>query len=139
MAEMAAAIVLLTAGGLLYVAFRPRTLLLFSVADSLGLGTVIDQLRAMTAGIAVPPFAVYSLPGGLWAASYILAVDSIAWRQPWKGRLLAAAVIPLIGVASEVMQWAGMLPGKPDMADALCYAAPLLAYGGLCVSAFNNN
>ena len=119
---------LLLAGGLLYLLFRPRTLLLFCVADAMGAAQVVDNWRTATAAWHLPAFMVNNLPGGLWAASYMLIVDTLLVGKPWRARLAAVSVIPLTGVASELLQALHLLPGTPDLADAVCYLAPLLLY-----------
>ncbi len=127
-AERVAGVLLLVAGGLIYLLFRPRVLLMFLVADSMNAGGMVDSLRHWAAGTAMPPFAVYSLPAGLWTASYVLIADSFTRTQPTAGRLLATAIVPALGLASELMQWAGMLPGTADAADAVCYLVPYLVF-----------
>lgn len=119
---------LLLVGGLLYLLFRPRTLLLFCVADALGAASVVDGWRAAVADWHLPAFAVHNLPGGLWAVSYMLIVDALLAGRPWQARLAAVSVIPLAGAASELMQALHLLPGTPDVADAVCYLLPLAIY-----------
>lgn len=126
--QLLSAFVLLLAGGLLYLLFRPRTLLLFCVADALGATEAVDSWRAMVASWQLPVFVVHNLPGGLWAASYMLIADALMAGKPWRARLAAVSVIPLTGVASELLQTMHLLPGTPDMADAVCYLAPLFLY-----------
>ena len=127
-AERVAGVLLLVAGGLIYLLFRPRVLLMFLIADSMNAGGLVDSLRLMAADAKVPPFVLYSLPAGLWAASYVLIADSFTRTQPVAGRLLATAIIPALGLASELMQWGGLLPGTADISDAVCYMVPYLVY-----------
>lgn len=126
--QVAAGLVTLIAGGLVYVLHRSRSLLLFHVADRLGMGTGIDSLRSQTTGQHLPEIVVYSLPGGLWAAAYVLIVDGVLNGQPRKRRLLWTSVIPAVGIVSELMQYAGLLPGTADAADIVCYGLPYLVY-----------
>ena len=127
-AERVAGVLLLVAGGMIYLLFRPKVLLMFLVADSMNAGGLVDSLRLMAADAKMPPFVLYSLPAGLWAASYVLIADSFTRTQPVGGRLLAAAIVPALGFASELMQWAGLLPGTADITDAVCYVVPYLVY-----------
>ena len=122
---IAAGTLFLLAGGLLYVLYRPQTLLLFHVADSMGLLPVIDSWQQWASAWRPAPFVVYSLPAGLWALSYVLIVVVLAASFPPKGRLAAVTLIPLLGAASELMQGAGLLPGTFDWADLALYLAPL--------------
>ena len=126
--QIAAGLAVLTAGGLIYVLRRTRSLLLFHIADKCGLGQAIDCWRDAVGDITLPEFVVYSLPGGLWATAYIVIVDGLLRQRPKAVRLLWAAAIPSTGVASELMQHAGWLPGTADVADLLCYGTPYIAY-----------
>ena len=112
-------------GGLIYLAFRPTTILLFHIADGMGLMPLIAQWRSLMATWQPSEFWVYSLPGGLWASAYILLVYGLLERQSTLLRLTIASSIPLVGVISELLQGAHCLPGVFDWADLLCYAAPL--------------
>ena len=126
--QIAAGLAVLTAGGLIYLLQRTRSLLLFHVADKLGLGQAIDRWRDTTEGTTLPEFVVYSLPGGLWATAYIVIVDGLLKHKPKGKRLMWASVIPALGIASELMQYAGWLPGTADVADLICYCLPYIAY-----------
>ena len=68
-------------GGLIYLAFRPTTILLFHIADGMGLMPLIAQWRSLMATWQPSEFWVYSLPGGLWASAYILLVYGLLERQ----------------------------------------------------------
>ena len=122
---------LLIAGGAVYLLFRPQTLLMFHVADRLGLTPAIHSLRAATGDLRLPRILTESVPAGLWSAAYVLLIDSLFRRQPVKHRILAASIIPLLGAASEIMQRWHILPGTFDWSDLLCYLLPLAIY--ICV------
>lgn len=77
---------------------------------------------------ALNDFLVFNLPGGLWSASYILIVDALFCKSRRTDRLTIAAVIPMIGAMSELLQAIGFLPGIFDWADFWCYAAPYIIY-----------
>ena len=126
--ELSLSAALLLVGGAIYVLFRPLTLLMFRVADHLGLTPAIEAARQLTDGCHLPHFVTDSLPAGLWAAAYVLLIDSLLKRQPTKQKIGAASIIPLTGAVSEVLQSASLLPGTFDWADLLCYLLPLGAY-----------
>lgn len=113
-------------GGLIYLAFRPTTILMFHVADGMGLMPLIMAWRSLMAAWQPAEFWVYSLPGGLWAAAYILLVYGLLSRQSALLRLTIASSIPLVGVVSELLQGVHGLPGVFDWTDLLCYATPLV-------------
>ena len=119
-------LLLLVVGGMIYVSFRPTSLLLFHSLDFLGLSAGVDAWRDLVSGWQPHEFIVYSLPGGLWAAAYILLTHGLLAYQPTTLRVGIASLIPLTGIGSELLQRWGLLPGTFDIADLLCYAAPLL-------------
>lgn len=118
---------MLLMGGMTYLLFRPQTLLMFHVTDAIGLSAAINSMRE---GISsqLPEFIIYSLPGALWAAAYILTIDSLMFRQSVMHRILVSGIIPVIGAVSELLQLIGLLPGTFDVADLLCYLIPYLLY-----------
>jgi hypothetical protein len=118
---------LLLMGGMTYLLFRPQTLLMFHVTDAIGLSAAINSMRE---GInsQLPEFIIYSLPGALWAAAYILTIDSLMFRQSVMPRILVSGIIPVIGAVSELLQLIGLLPVTFDVADLLCYLIPYLLY-----------
>lgn len=119
-------LVMLLLGGIIYLLFRPTTLLLFHTLDLVGLMPLVTDCRTLVATCQPSEFVVYSLPGSLWAASYILLVVSLLERAMRWQRMIVASIIPLAGICSELMQQAGLLPGVFDTADLVCYAVPLI-------------
>jgi hypothetical protein len=126
--KLSLGIMLLLVGGITYLLFRPRTLLMFHVADYLVLSPIIDRIREGMTNVWFPEFIVYSLPGALWSAAYLLTADCFLNGQTIKTRLAITSIIPLIGAASELLQLTGVLPGTYDGWDLLCYLIPYLIY-----------
>ena len=124
-------LLLLILGGMAYVLFRPRTLLLFVVADAVGMGPWTDRLRLAASGLQPPDWVVFSGPGGLWAAAYIVLTDWLTQGRAARWRLLAALPVPLAGAVSELMQAMGLVPGTFDVGDLVCYLLPYILYGGV--------
>ena len=118
--------ILVGLGGLIYLAFRPTTILMFHVAEGMGLMPLIAQWRSWMTIWQPAEFWVYSLPGGLWAAAYILFVYGLLSHQSTPLRLTVASSIPMTGIVSELLQGGHCLPGVFDWADLLCYATPLV-------------
>ena len=125
---IAVGMLLLFMGGMIYVLYRPQTLLLFHVAGGLGMTDLIGQWRQMATAWHPAAFTVYCLPAGLWALSYVLIVGTLAQGLPAIRRWVAVFFIPLLGIASEVMQAMGIVPGTFDWTDLTLYALPLIAY-----------
>ena len=126
--NVAVSTLLFALGGALYVLFRSRGLLMFALAEKLGLTPLISTSREGVAHVHLPEFVVYSLPAGLWSAAFVVLMDGLFSQSSLRKRLLWASVIPLVGTVSELMQACGLLPGTFDVADLLCYLAPYAAY-----------
>ena len=135
----AVGLLLMLAGGTIYLLFRPRTLLLFFVADKLGMGSSIDAWRdyvnsqfivhySLSFSQHLSSFALYSLPCGLWTLSYLFIMDGLFHSQPPATRLRWASVIPIFSIATELLQGLRLLPGTFDIADLLCYLVPYVLY-----------
>lgn len=124
-----AAFVVLTVGGVIYLAFRQQDMLLFMVSDALGLGPSIDALRDMMAPLRPDvPWVLYALPDGLWTLSSILCMTAL-WHPDVRRQRLWALPIPAVGIGSELLQAIGWMPGVFDVADLLCYlTATLVGY-----------
>ncbi len=137
--QIAASMLMLLIGGLTYLLFRPTTLVLFQLVRLMGLEDAVLRWREEVAGARMPEFVVYCLPNGLWAAAYVLLIHALLMGQPAKTRLLAVAVIPLIGVVAEAMQAFGFLPGTYDNGDIACLLAPLAAYAAFIYKQHYNN
>ncbi len=120
-------LLLISIGGMIYLSFRPTSLLMFHTLDGMGLMIAVDWWRSL---IAWQPseFVVFSLPGGLWAAAYILLVNGLMEHRQALLRVAIASIIPLMGIVSELLQQMQLLPGTFDYTDLLCYAMPLTAF-----------
>jgi hypothetical protein len=95
------------------------------VLDVVGLMPFIEDWRTMAFLWQPSEFVVYSLPGGLWSAAYILLVHALLEHHTAVLRITVASIIPMVGIVSELMQSAGLLPGTYQLTDLWCYALPL--------------
>ena len=59
-------LVILLLGGLVYVIYREKSLLMFNWFDSIGISNEIDWLRRLFQGEGIYGWVKYSLPDGLW-------------------------------------------------------------------------
>lgn len=116
-----AGILALFSGGLIYVIYRKGTL----IYDLFGL-LMKDAETWRENACPLSHFIIYNLPGGLWSLAYILIANGLTHGMGIKQRLLLASIVPAIGCVSELLQLLHILPGMPDMADALCYMLPYL-------------
>jgi len=126
--RLSLALTLLLTGAFLYILFRSRNHLAFYAADALGLRNFIDSLRASVADVETPEFVRFNLPDCLWSTSYILIADFIFREESQWARLKWVSAIPLIGIGSELLQFAGLLPGVYDPLDLVAYFLPLGCY-----------
>ena len=126
MMKVILSIILVSIGGCIYLMQRTTGLLMFRIIDFLGLTDVVATLRAYA--MQWPEFVVFSLPGGLWSASYVLLADAVFAGQSNLIRLSWGSLIPMIGVVSELLQALGLCPGTADWQDAVCYGVPYVVY-----------
>ncbi len=121
--QYAFALVSLLFWGLVYMTFRTEKLMMFRVFDIIGLGETISKWR-QSINISLPEWVIYNLPDALWATAYILVTDTIFRRGRDNTRLIAASIIPIIGILSELTQAAGIIPGTYDFLDIAAYMVP---------------
>lgn len=115
------AFILILMGGLIYLCYRPMSLRLFRWAHLTASTQWITSLRRGVPS-SLPDWVIYALPDGLWACSYAIFIGTL-WNFSLPKCLPFALIIPVIGVASELLQKIGMLPGVYDTADLLSYSA----------------
>lgn len=118
----------LAVGGIIYILFRPRTLL-YGIFHHLTSNSYSDV------GKGLGGFFVYSLPGGLWSLGYVLVMDSALKYTSLRLRLMMTGIIPFVGMVSEILQY--LFPnyafgrvqlGTFDSADLLAYLLPYVIY-----------
>lgn len=118
------AVCLLT-GGLIYLLFRSKTLLMFSWVAYIGGDQILNFIRDNTV-CDLPDFVLFCLPDFLWTTSYILLIDAF-WVAK-KQRLIWASIIPIVGMVSEILQYVSVMPGTYDFWDLCCYSLPFCIY-----------
>jgi hypothetical protein len=115
-------------GGLIYLLYRPKNIILFEVLNKLSGSTIVDMVRNKAEHVHLPDFVVYSLPAGLWTASYLMAMYLCTKQLNKKMRLSLALPLPISAVVLEVMQKFGLCPGIFDICDLLCYIIPIVIF-----------
>ena len=127
-AQVVAGVLLLLGGIAIYLLFRSQTIVLYQWCIHLGLGDFLSTLRQQVQSCDISDFVRYSLPDGMYCASYILLMDAL-WRNSGRVmRLCFALLIPVFAILHELLQAAALARGTFDVADLLCYATPLLVY-----------
>lgn len=119
---------LILIGGMIYILYRPESLLLFRVTDSLGITPLIDMLRSNSSRFMLPSFMINSLPAGLWTASYLLMMFITTKFYSRKVRLMLALPLPVVAIILEFLQFFGWCPGTFDIYDLICYVVPLFVF-----------
>ena len=122
------ALLLILTGGMIYVLYRPESLLLFRVTDSLGMTPLIDIVRSNTSKVMLPSFMINSLPAGLWTASYLMMMYITTKFHTRRIRLMLALPLPVMAIVLELMQFFGWCPGTFDIYDLICYIVPLFVF-----------
>ena len=117
----------LFSGGFVYLTYRSEQIVLHHAIKGIGLGETVHSWRQSVTFVP-SDWIVYCLPDALWSAAYILVTDTILNANSIKTRLAVAAVIPFVGVASELLQAADLMPGTFDYFDILAYAIPYILY-----------
>lgn len=126
--EWAIALIPVLFGGLIYLLYRPKSIFLFEILNKMGGSTTIDIVRNKVEQIHLPDFVVYSLPAGLWTASYLMAMYLCTKQLNKKMRLSLALPLPISAVVLEFMQQFGLCPGIFDICDLVCYLIPIVMF-----------
>ena len=124
-------------GGLFYLAFRPKTLVVFGWIEGLGLVDEVNTLRDFFAPSLTffPSWVIFSSPHALWTFSLTLFLALPFWGDvPWKSSKKIWLLIPLfISVGMEISQIFG-LKGDFDIIDLIAiFVGYGVAFGYLIV------
>lgn len=119
---------ILLLGGLVYVIYREKSLLMFNWFDSIGISNEIDWLRRLFQGEGIYGWVKYSLPDGLWAFSYMFIVDAIWGSERNAISILFLWGLPVMAVLSECLQYFGLLPGVFDWTDMASYLLAIIVF-----------
>lgn len=120
----------LFSGGIIYVAWRPRTLLMFRWFEHVGLANVANAVRSDLSAYrgSCPEWCVYSLPEALWVYSGTCLLCLVWGPHHTFASGVWLSALPCVAIAGEVGQALHFLPGTPSFCDAsLSLIAALLA------------
>lgn len=127
-AEWIVATILLCIGCTIYLLFRPQNLLMFKILDDFGFMPNILSLRMHVNHCCFPNFIIYSLPDGLWIASYLMMMYLTTKDYTRKSRLMLALPLPITAIVLEFMQLLECCIGTFDVYDLICYIIPLIVF-----------
>ena len=114
-------LVILLLGGLIYVIFRDKSLLMFDWFNTIGISNEVDGLRILFQGEGIYGWVKYSLPDGLWIFSYLFIVDAIWDKERNVVSMIFLWGLPIAAVLSECLQHFDLLPGVFDLMDLASY------------------
>jgi len=134
------AVICLLAGSLIYILFRPTTLLMFNWTESLGLMNIISSMRAWADGYDkfLPGWIIYSLPFGLWVSSYMFFIDCIWGRSQALALHVWFWAVPVIAITAEFVQLFSIIPGHFDFIDLLIIFLAAI-FGFLATGIYKSN
>lgn len=113
-------------GGIIYLSFRPETLVMFSWVTMLGLDEFVNSMRDYTNDFAIPQWVIFSAPNGLWIFSFgalmlwLWERDSVEHAACWTFALW------LLAISSEALQLIEVIPGTFDVNDLVAYTVGFL-------------
>ena len=110
-------------GGVIYIAFRSSSIILFNWIDYIVLIDPVENLRIVTLPYKeyLPEWFLYSLPDGLWMFSYSCIVLVIWKRKITKYSLLWLLSLPMISILLEVLQYYDYFNGTFDIIDIVFF------------------
>lgn len=119
---------ILSLGGLIYIIYRDKSLLMFDWFNSIGVSSGIDGLRSLFQGDGVYGWVKYSLPDGLWIFSYMFLIDAI-----WNGEKIITSklflwFLPIVAILSECLQYFGLLSGVFDWKDMASFTLAITLF-----------
>ena len=115
-------IVPLIAGGLVYIGWRPDTLLMFPWFEFLGIKSEIYYIREFLSQFHLPEWVVFWLPNGTWTFAFTAALSFI-WLDLENHRKFFWILIPLsLGITMEIGQFLNILPGTFCFGDILAHS-----------------
>jgi hypothetical protein len=109
-------------GGLLYLGWRPPTLLIHRLVRVAGFARTLDGLQSMAAALPrIPSLVALSLPDALWSYSLVAHFGRLWTRDEHRvSRVVWVSIAVAIAIGSELGQLAGFVPGVFDVVDLLC-------------------
>lgn len=94
----------------------------------LGFAEHIDNLRHELQMWHMPNLIKYSLPDGLYCASYVLITDAIWHNNTSVFKHFIVVFIPIAAISNETLQLFHIAEGTFDFYDLICYSIPFVAY-----------
>ena len=110
-------VLLLFAGGMIYLNFRPHTLQMFSWLKFIGAENLFCQ-KEFKNDSEFLSFLIFSIPNGLWSLSAIILFGEI-WRESKKSFLFYTVLFSSANILFEILQLFRWISGTFDYLDIL--------------------
>jgi hypothetical protein len=108
----------ITVGAAIYLLFRPTNLTVFHWADKVGLyGYVMIVRTHLDIAQYLPSWAIYSLPNGLWAFSFMVLISIIWGNAKSTEKTTFITLVIILSVGSEIGQLNSLIPGTFCLVD----------------------
>lgn len=126
--QTAVSFVSLLLGGLIYVFYRTKTLVMFNWFEKMSFIEKINSIRVYTIPFKdrLPGWVLYSLPDGLWLYSFTSSMLLIWNFNITKKNVFWIFGLPSIAILSEIAQYFNLLQGIFDYIDLLCYVMAIV-------------
>jgi hypothetical protein len=112
----------MSVGGMIYILWRPHSLVMFAWFDGFGLTDHLanTRMRASPYSATFPGWFYYSLPQALWLFSGVLGFDCV-WGEDSKTVSCRAWILAfvVISLTLELGQYVNIVPGHFDFADVV--------------------
>ena len=109
-------------GTLLYLLFRPKSILIFDYLKVRHLDKPLNIWRSQLAVFKPFEWVIFSLPGGLWLYSYTYAIG-LSWKNVIDRKNIFWYILPLfVSIGSEFGQYFKLVKGTFDWHDIVLYA-----------------
>ena len=111
----------LIVGGLIYLLWRPKSLLMFEWANVLGLSSLLDFFRYELSGYGkgFPEWVHFSLPNALWVNA-CTSFYMVVWYKPSsKYWMFFSSIGILLALLTEFLQLVKIVPGTFCLTDLL--------------------
>lgn len=118
----------LVSGCTIYLLFRSKSLNIYQWCSLVGFSDILDCLRLRVESWQITDFTRYSLPDGLYCASYILIIDAIWHKDNSLMKFIVISIVPIASIGNEVLQLLGLVKGTFDVFDFICYTVPSMIY-----------
>lgn len=117
------------AGATVYWLFRSTEMVMFGALRRVSepLFGRLTHIRALLADFTLPHWVAYNLPDGMWLLSLLCTVHAIWLGHSAVCRILAWS-LTICAIASEALQYTGLLPGTADWLDVAAYTGASVIY-----------